>query len=102
MPNNYSYTTVLHALVDLVQAVEKQGMVGPATPAYKAALEVIRGRVAPGGEQSHGPNGEVVDYVRRMKKSAEEGELYGFADDCDRLLALLGQPKHTATSRPSE
>ena len=52
----HSYAAVLHALVDLVQAVEKQGMVGPATPAYVAALEVIREHVAPGGERSPGPS----------------------------------------------
>ena len=59
--NSHSYTTVLHALVDLVQAVEKQGMVGPATPAYKAALEVIREHVAPGGDRSFATSSRMTE-----------------------------------------
>lgn len=34
----------------------------------------------------------IADYVRRMQRSAEQGELYGFADDCRRLLTLLDDP----------
>lgn len=40
---------VLHALIDMCQAVEVQGMVGPATPAYENAMKVIRERTQPGG-----------------------------------------------------
>lgn len=32
---------------------------------------------------------EVRQYVERMKKSAEAGELLGFAADCQRLLSML-------------
>ena len=31
----------------------------------------------------------VADRLRKMQKSAEAGELYGFADDCRRLLAEI-------------
>lgn len=30
-------------------------------------------------------------FVVRMRESAEQGELYGLADDCKRLLAMLDQ-----------
>ena len=32
---------------------------------------------------------EIVDFVRQMQKSAEEGQLYSFADSCRHLLAML-------------
>lgn len=35
----------------------------------------------------------VADYVRKMQRSAEQGELYGFADECRRLLVMLEAPQ---------
>jgi hypothetical protein len=46
------------------------------------ALRTLRSESAP-------KYGAVADYVRKMQRSAEEGELYGFADDCRRLLNML-------------
>jgi hypothetical protein len=39
---------------------------------------------------------EIVKYVERMKTSAEDGELYGFAANCQWLLCMLND----ATSLP--
>ena len=40
-------------------------------------------------QSSSGSSGDVIEFVRRMRASAEQGELYGFATDCTRLLAML-------------
>jgi hypothetical protein len=43
-----THDPVLHALIDLVQAVEEGNAIDE--PAYQNAIKVIRERVAPGGE----------------------------------------------------
>lgn len=49
---------------------------------------------------AQGPNSEAVEFVKRMLKSAEEGELYGFADSCKRLLSIMNGTTATVRTEP--
>lgn len=46
---------------------------------------------------------QITAFVQRMQRSAEDGEMYGFADDCRRLLTMLSalspqRQKHEETA----
>lgn len=60
------------------------------------AVAAPQSRLAGPGERDK-KDRQIELFVESMRVSAEEGELYGFADDCKRLLTLLRSP---ATTNP--
>lgn len=89
---------ILHALIDMVQAVETQGMVGPATPAYENALKVIRGRTAPGGASQ--PEGAQLERVARAiaREFGDEERWQEFSVHAEGALKAM-QPGAAPTER---